>query len=137
MANEINRMYFSKEDIEAGLMHELLVYLCRYSYTSGPRGLSHYNDIHIYPCDCEAFMVEWTQLPWSHDYGGRFEYVNEGQEVCDDLVLPDGSRDYTPDGEEYLKWWLEENPGWKKDRWGHWYKEDTKDVDTSDSRSTH
>ena len=83
MEKEYNSMYFTKEDVEAGFMHELLTFLCRYSYHSGPRDFSHYNDIQVYPADCEAFVVEWVQLPWSHTYGGGFQYVGEEQEVCD------------------------------------------------------
>lgn len=133
MANEINRMYFSKEDIEAGLMHELLVYLCRYSYASGPRRLSHYNDIHIYPCDCEAFEVEWSQSPWSHDYGGHFEYVGEEQVVCNEVIFPDGHYEYTPESEdEAIKIWLEDNPNWYKDNYGHWHCQDEHQVEEGD-----
>ena len=114
-------MYFTKEDVEAGLMTKLINYLCDYSYASGPREFSHYNDIHIKPEDCNAFIVEWEQTPWSHDYGGKFEYVDEDQEVCYDLDLPDGSSVYTPDKEDYLKWWLDDNPGWEKDEYGRWH----------------
>ena len=116
--SDVNSVYFSREDVSKGLMAEFIAVLCRNTYESE----NLMNDIHIKPEDIGAFAVEWVQVPWDHSYGGKFEFVDEDQEVCDDLVLPDGSRDYTPDGEDYLKWWLEENPGWEKEEWGHWHK---------------
>lgn len=121
----MNSMYFSKEDVEAGLMSELINYLCKYSYESGPRDLAHYNDIHIIPEDCEAFVVEWEQRPWSRDYGGKFEYVDEGQVVCNEVEFPDKHFEYTPeDPDEAINEWLEDNPAWEKDSWGHWHETD-------------
>lgn len=85
----MNSMYFSKEDVEAGLMSELINYLCKYSYESGPRDLSHYNDIHIRPEDCGAFVVEWVQTPWSNDYGEKFICVPFDYEVEDESNFQD------------------------------------------------
>lgn len=115
-------MYFTKEDVEAGLMTEFVSFLCRYSYQSGPRDFAQYNDIHIEPADCEEFIVEWEQAPWSHDYGGRFEYVDRDQFVCNFVEFPDKHFEYTPEDEdEAIKEWLGENPGWVTDSYGHWH----------------
>ena len=92
----MNSMYFTKEDVDAGLMVELINYLCKYSYHSGPGDLAHYNDIHIKPVDCEAFVVEWEQTPWSQEYGGRFEFINEEQCICNKVIFPDHHYEYIP-----------------------------------------
>ena len=116
----MNSMYFSEEDVKAGLMTKLIDYLCQYSYASGPRDFSHYNDIHIKPGDCGSFIVEWEQVPWSHEYGGNFQFVDEDEVVCKELVLPDKTVVYTPSPEEELAYWLDMNPGWTKDDYGNW-----------------
>ena len=90
-------MYFTDEDVKAGLMTELIDYLCKYSYESGPRDFAHYNDIHIRPEDCGAFVVEWEQAPWSGDYGGKFEYVGPEQVVCNEAEFSDKHFEYTPE----------------------------------------
>jgi len=119
----MNSMYFTKEDVKAGLMSKLVDYLCEYSYASGPRDFSHYNDIHIKPDDCEAFVVEWEQRPWSGDYAGKFEYVGEEQVVCNEIIYPDGTSGYSPcSQEDEIEIWLEDHPGWRKDEYGHWHK---------------
>jgi len=121
----MNRMYFSKEDVEAGLMTKLINYLCQYSYQSGPKDFAHYNDIHIMPDDCEAFVVEWEQAPWSHNYGGHFEFVDEDQVVCNEVEFPDKHFEYTPENpNEAIKEWLADNPGWYKDECGQWQYSD-------------
>ena len=119
----MNSMYFTGEDVKAGLMTQLIDYLCRYSYESEPRGHARYNDIHIRPADCGAFVVEWVQAPWSSDYSGRFEYVSEDQVVCNEVEFPDGYFEYTPEDEDIvIKEWLEDNPSWYRDEWGQWHE---------------
>ena len=122
-------MYFTKEDVEAGLMTKLIDYLCQYSYQCWSRDFAHYNDIHIKPDDCDAFVVEWEQRPWSGEYGGKFEYVGEEQVVCNEVIYPDGTSGYSPcSQEDEIEIWLEYHPGWEKDEYGHWhYSEPTDD----------
>ena len=122
--SNVNSVYFSKEDVGNGLMAEFIATLCRHTYESE----NLMNDIHIKPADLGAFVVEWEQAPWDHDYGGKFEYVAEDQIICYDVELPDGTFIYTPDKDEYLKEWLEENPGWEKDEWGRWRKKEGQDY---------
>jgi hypothetical protein len=118
-------MYFSKEDVEAGLMTKLIEYLCNYSYQCWSRDFALYNDIHIKPDDCDAFVVEWEQRPWSGEYGGHFEFVGEEQVVCNEVEFPDKHFEYTPeDPDESIKEWLVDNPGWYKDECGHWQYSD-------------
>ena len=118
-------MYFTKEDVEAGLMTKLIDYLCQYSYQCWSRDFALYNDIHIKPDDCDAFVVEWEQRPWSGEYGGHFEFVGEEQVVCNEVIYPDGTSGYSPcSQEDEIEIWLEDHPGWEKDEYGHWHKKD-------------
>ena len=73
----MNKMYFSSEMVAAGELTKFVSILLEQSYSKS----NLYNDIHIYPEDLGAFIVEWVQLPWDHCYGGRFEYVDEEHEV--------------------------------------------------------
>lgn len=116
LVNNMNSMYFSEKEVDA--MYALIRFLNEQSYKS-----EYYNDIHIFPADLGAFIVEWAQNPWNHSYGGNFVYVDENQMVCTELKYPDGTFEYVGDPEEALKEWLEEHPGWTKDDWGNWYHE--------------
>jgi len=112
----MNSMYFGKKELEA--MYELIRFLNEQSYKS-----EYYNDVHIFPADLGAFVVEWAQVPWDHTYGGSFRYVDENQTVCTELKYPDDTFGYVEDPGEALNEWLEENPGWTKDEWGYWHHE--------------
>jgi len=116
-----NSMYFDGKNKES--MLQFISSLCSMSYDKETR---LYNDIHIIPADCGAFIVEWIQAPWDNSYGGSFKYVDEDQEVCTEVHLPDDTFEYIPsyNADSYLKDWLDENPGWKQNEFGHWYKED-------------
>lgn len=116
---ELNSMYFSKEQVEAGEMIEFLNILLKQSY-----GVSkYYNDIHIKPDDCGAFVIEWVNVPWSHDWGGRFEYLDDDQYSMTEYCFPDRHYELLRDKEEYderLKEFLKENPGWEMTDYGTW-----------------
>lgn len=129
--SNVNRMYFSKEAVENGELQKLLDYLMKYSYSdNGPRDMRHYCEIHIKPEDLEAFIVEWSQEPWSNEFGDRggFEYVDCDSYIMKEYAFPDGSLEYFPDDEEFqyaLDAWLKLNPGWHKhDIMNVWVKED-------------
>ena len=113
---ELNSVYFSKKAVENGDFQEFLNILMKQCYTDNDdREFMHFNDIHIFPCDCEAFIIEWVQKPWSGEYGGRFEYCDEEQVPMKAYDFPDNHFEYFASDKEYeeaLKDWLEENPGW-------------------------
>ena len=71
---------------------------------------------------------EWTQEPWSNDWGGSFQYVDEDQLVMTEYEMPDGHFVYFENKEQYedyLEEWLTENPGWHKHRiMNIWVKND-------------
>ena len=114
----VNSQYFSKEQIEAGEMAKLLDFLMNEAYGAG----THYNDIHIKPEDCEAFIVEWEQVPWDHSFGGRFAYLNEDEVIMKEIRFPDGTYEHViPEyANEVMTDWLREHPYWKKNKFGNW-----------------
>ena len=115
----MNSQYFSKEQIEAGEMQKLLDFLMSEAYGAG----DHYNDIHIKPEDCGAFVVEWVQVPWDHQFGGHFELIEEDQVVMLERIFPDNHTELCYDEEDFnnrLKEFLEENPGWEMTSYGTW-----------------
>ena len=115
----MNSQYFSKEQIKAGEMQKLLDFLMAEAYGAG----DHYNDIHIKPEDCGAFVVEWAQVPWSHDWGGQFVLLKEGQVIMTEYIFPDNHTELCYDEEDFnerLEEFLKENPGWEKTSYGTW-----------------
>ena len=84
----------------------------------------YYNDIHIY--QEESFIVlEWEHVPYSHEWGGKFQYIDEGmgQVVMIEKTFPDNHYELCYDEEDYeerLKDWLKDNPYWEKTSYGTW-----------------
>ena len=115
----VNSQSFSKEQIENNEMTEFVNMLCKLSYGEG----STYNDIRIRPTDCGGFAVEWAEVPWDHQYGGSFEYVDEDQVVVKEYVFPDNHTELCYNDDDFvcrLNDFLKENPGWEKTAYGTW-----------------
>lgn len=93
----MNSQYFNKEQVANGELIEFLNVLMKQCYGAG----ENYNDIHIYPADCEAFVIEWDNIPWDHSYGGQFKYVDEDQVVLKEYLMPDNTFGYFVNDEEY------------------------------------
>ena len=76
-----------------------------------------YFEIHIYQEET-GIIVEFDKVPYSGEWGGRFKYIDEDEEVGINLCLPDNSyvfvRKY--EAEDYLNDWLKDNPEYRKDR---------------------
>ena len=118
----VNRQYFSKEQVKNKEHYKLLDFLMNESVGK------QYNDIRIYPED-DIFIVEWSQEDWNNEYGfnGEFIYVEPGQVVMTEYQLPDNTHIFFEKEEEfedYLKDWLKEHPGWKRDQYGLWHREE-------------
>ena len=76
-----------------------------------------YNDIHTY-MEEDIYIVEWIQVPYSQEWGGRFEYVDDNQSIYTEYILPDNSTVSFKDEkefEEYFTQWLEDNPQYQRD----------------------
>lgn len=81
----------------------------------------YYFETHIYQEE-NLIIVEFDKVPYSGEWGGKFEYVDEDQTVATELILPDNSIELVKKGTEddALNDWLQENPGWSKNSYGHW-----------------
>lgn len=60
MNEVINSQYFSAEDVKTGIFNNFIKLLTESCYDS----TDFYNDIHIIPADCGAFIIEWIQVSW-------------------------------------------------------------------------
>ena len=112
MSENINSMWFDNIDD----VLELVKYLLKGTN-------SYYNDVRIIPEDTDAYVVEWVQLPWNREWGGKFSYVDENQTVMTEEVFPDNHTEYCLDEEDYkerLDEFLKDNPGWVKTSYGTW-----------------
>jgi len=85
--SNLNNMAFTPEEVEAGALQKLLNYLIDYNTNNN----KHYCDIHM-TTDGYCIIVEWAVIPYSHEWGGYFYYVNEDEEIAHWFALPDNSR---------------------------------------------
>ena len=62
-----------------------------------------YFEIHIYQEET-GIIVEFEKVPHNREWGGRFAYLEEGDEIFTEIRLPDGSYQMVRKGteEEYL-----------------------------------
>jgi hypothetical protein len=126
MAHEINSQYFSDAAVKSGDMAKFIQILMDQCYPEDC-DFKLYNDIHIRPEDCGAFVVEWSQEPWDQSYGGRFQYVGEDQAVRTEYEFPDEHYEYLSGDDEYeerLDEFLAEEKArgieWVKSEFGRW-----------------
>lgn len=121
----MNRQYFTYEQIKNKELEEFLEILIKHSHGKG----DEYNDIHIKPDDF-GVTVEWMQTPWSTEWGGHWQYINDDD---DEVVMKwyqfpnntSGLYSSEEEFEEALKVWLEEHKEerWAKNQYGHWYSQ--------------
>lgn len=116
----MNSKAFTPEEVKKNLHLDLINYLLSYNQKSK----NYYYDIHI-TTDGYCLIVEWENIPYNHEYGGAFKYIDEDHIVLKQVIFPDNHTEYLFDDEEdeMLKEWLEKNPGWKQNNYGHWYNE--------------
>ena len=117
-----NEKAFTPEDVEQGLMKDLLDYLLDYNTKSK----EYFYDIHI-TSDGYCAIVQWVDIPYNSDEAeSKFDYVDYDEVVMKELILPDNSIIYVHRGEEdeALKEWLKDNPSYKQNDYGRWYNED-------------
>lgn len=82
---------------------------------------THYNDIHIYQEE-SLIIVEWDNIPYSHEWGGQFRYIDWDDVVMKEVNFPDGHYDYVfpEEVEERLKQWHKDHPEWVMTEYGTW-----------------
>lgn len=80
-----------------------------------------YNEIHIYQEEM-LMIVEWNKVPYSHEWGGKFQYIDYDEYVMKEVSFPDGHYEYLfPDEvEEKLEEWHKSHPEWVKTYYGTW-----------------
>lgn len=117
--NNVNRQVFntSKENYKEHL-NRLLETLFAYNTDFANEG---YNDIHIYQEEM-FIIVEWTEVPYLGEWGGRFKFVDEDEAVMKEVNFPDGHYEFVfpEDVDETLKEWHEKHPEWVKTSYGVW-----------------
>lgn len=129
MNTPYNSQAFTPEEVEQGLLQDLLNYLLDYN----KKCESGYYDIHI-TSDSYCTIVEWVDVHYELQYEeGKFEFVDAGDEVYTEVILPDNSTVYVSkcEAESTLSDWLKEHPGWFKDSWGRWREETGEDKSSS------
>lgn len=119
----MNKVYFSKEQIVAEELAKFLNLLIEQSYGKG----DNYNDIHIIPADLGAVILEWEAVPWSKEYGGHWQYINDDDDevVAKWYSFPDNHSELLDSKETYqeaLEDWLEEHKDeeWYKNEYDQW-----------------
>ena len=102
-----NSQTFTPEETKKGLHLDLIKYLLDYNQKSD----THYNDIHI-TTDGSCIIVEWECVPYSREYGGRFEHLEKDETKMKEMVFPDNHSEFVFPEEEKdrLTEWLKTNP---------------------------
>lgn len=122
----MNNQYFSEEQVKGGELDSFLKALRSMDYGKG----DYYNDVHVKPADCGAYVVEWEQMRWEGEENKGFKFVDYEHEVMLEKEMPDGSYLYFFDEHDYknvLEDWLrdeaEKGRLWKQGPYGRWYDE--------------
>lgn len=126
----MNSQYFSEEQAKSGELDSFLKALRSMDYGKG----DSYNDVHVKPADCGAYVVEWEQMRWEGEENKGFKFIDYEHAVMLEKEFPDGSSDFFYDEEDYkqrLEEWLEEEEKqgriWKKNQYGRWYDQTEQD----------
>ena len=112
---ETNYMTFSTKDQEKGLHLKFLNYLLEFNRESN----DHFVEILIKPEECNFLTIEWIENYYETEaeYSTHYKPVSTDQYVMMDYQFPDGHYEYVESyeqGNELLKEWLKENPGWER-----------------------
>lgn len=80
-----------------------------------------YNDIHIYQEET-LMIIEWDKIPYNHEWGGSFQYIDFDDAVMKDVTFPDEHHEYLFPSEvdDELKKWHDKHPEWVKTEYGTW-----------------
>ena len=122
---DYNYQYFNEEMIENGAFKDFVDTLVSHGLKEDA---TYYNDIHIRQEE-GALIVEWVQVYFDFEgETGRFEFVNDDQQVITEVILPDNSIEYAysntnveAEKKQIFDEWLKEHPTWKQNWMGRWY----------------
>ena len=119
---DYNSQSFTPEEVEQGLMSDLLNYLLDHN----KKAKEQYYDIHI-TTDGYCTIIEWTDVDYDMEYDeGHFKFVPSNGQVMLEFTFPDNHTEMCYDEEDYkerLDEFLKENPGWVKTHYGTWTNE--------------
>lgn len=122
MGKDYNFQAFIPDEVEKGLLQDLLNYLLEHN-----RKAEHqYYDIHI-TSDGYCTIVEWVDVNYDmQEEEGHFAFVPHNGQVMLDFMFPDNHYELCyseKDYQERLTEWLKENPGWVETPYGNWTNE--------------
>lgn len=80
MKTEYNSMYFQNRETALNFIKSLL--------EADDGDDLHYSDMHVYTEE-GAVIIEWIQVPYSGDYGGKFTFIDENQFIETQLYCRD------------------------------------------------
>lgn len=118
----MNSQAFTPEEIEQGLLKDLLDYLLEYNN----KNKTGYYDIHI-TSDGYCSIVEWVDI--LYDLQGeesKFVLLKPDECVMKELSFPDNHCEmvYPEEADERLSEWHKEHPEWVKTSYGTWINEE-------------
>jgi len=130
MLRDYNSQAFTPEEVEAGLLQDLLNYLLDHN----KKAKEQYYDIHI-TSDGYCTIIEWTDVDYDQKFGpdGKFEFVPYNGQIMLEFTFPDNHTELCYNEEDYqerLEEFLKENPGWVKTSYGTW----TNDIENEKFR---
>ena len=126
MERNYNEEAFTPEDVEAGLLNDLVKHLLDHNAKSDRA----YYDIHI-TSDGYCSIVQWVSVPYNDEhYNGEFMYVDEDEVIMTEIRYPDNSFEYILPGTEddAMEEWGKNNPDWYKNDQGIWVRNHRKDY---------
>ena len=119
MGRDYNYQAFTPDEVEKGLLQDLLNYLLEHNR----KAEEQYYDIHI-SSDGYCTIVEWVDVNYQmQQEEGRFAFVPYNGYVMLEFSFPDNHYEVCYSEEDYqerLEKWLQENPGWVKTHFGTW-----------------
>ena len=122
MEREYNYQAFTPEEVEQGLVQDLINYLLDHN----KKAKEQYYDIHI-TSDGYCTIIKWTDVNYKFkDEEGRFDFIPSNGYIKLEYRFPDNHYEDFFSKEEYeerLREWLKENPGWVKGPYGTWTNE--------------
>ena len=114
----MNSAAFTPEEVEEGLLQDLLNYLLDYNKKSK----KSYYDIHLYS-DGYCTLIDWVDrfydMNWEDD---KFVLLKSDEVIQKEVRFPDDHYElmYPEDVDDRLKEWYEKHPEWVKTEYGTW-----------------
>lgn len=117
----MNSAAFTPEEVEEGLLQDLLNYLLDYNRKSKKA----FYDIHLYSdgyCTCIDWVDRFYDMDWEDD---KFVLLKSDEVIQKEVRFPDDHYElmYPEDVDDRLREWHEKHPEWIKTPYGTWTNE--------------